>query len=155
WRIGEESPLILEMFGLEFFQRALIAGLALAYLSSFYGSIVVQRGMSFLGDGLAHTAFGGVALGLLLGWQPLWVAIPFTVLVSLGIAWIKSRTVLKADAAVGIFFATSAALGILFLSLKRDYAMDAFSYLFGSILGVSLGDLGVVTGLLVVHLLTL
>ena len=81
-------------------------------MSSVLGVFVVQRGLSFLGDGLAHAAFGGVALGLLVGVsQPLWVALPFTLLASLGIAWVRDRTQLSSDTAIGIFFAVSVALG--------------------------------------------
>ena len=71
-----------EIFALPFVQRAAIAGILVGFLGSAFGSLVVQRKMSFMGDGLAHAAFGGVALGLLLGTEPLWIAVPFTLLVS-------------------------------------------------------------------------
>ena len=140
---------MLEALSLPFFQRALLAGALVGVLCGYYGVFVVQRGLSFLGDGLAHAAFGGVALALLLGWTPLWVALPFAVLVAVGITYLRQRTDLGADTAIGIFFAISAALGVLFLGLKRDYTADAFSYLFGSILGVSRADLVGVAGLAV------
>jgi zinc transport system permease protein len=112
-------------------------------VASYYGVLIVQRGLSFLGDGLAHAAFGGVALGLLLGAEPLWIAVPFTVAVAVGITWVRERTELGGDTAVGIFFAVSVALGVVFLSLKRGYSTDAFTYLFGSILAVTRADLWV------------
>ena len=55
---------MIEMFTLPFMQRALIAGLLIGAAASYYGVFVVQRGMSFLGSGLAHATFGGVAIGL-------------------------------------------------------------------------------------------
>lgn len=134
---------------LPFLQRALMAGILIGLMCGYYGVFIVQRGLSFLGDGLAHAAFGGVALGLLLGWTPLWVALPFTVLVSLGITYLREKTELQGDTAIGIFFAVSVALGVLFLGLKKDYTADAFSYLFGSILSVGVFDLWVMLGLLV------
>lgn len=136
-------------------QRALIAGLVMALLAGYYGPFVVQRGLSFLGSGLAHAAFGGVALGLLLGIEPLWVAVPFTAAVALGITWVRERTHIQGDTAVGIFFAFSMALGIVFLSLKRGYSAEAFTYLFGSILAVAPADLWASLALLVVTLFTL
>ncbi len=136
-------------------QRALLAGLAMALLAGYYGPFVVQRGLSFLGSGLAHAAFGGVALGLLLGVEPLWVAFPFTAGVALGITWVQGRTHIRGDTAVGIFFAFSMALGILFLSLKREYTAEAFTYLFGSILAVSPADLWASSVLLALTALTL
>ncbi|WP_457631627.1 metal ABC transporter permease [Oceanithermus sp.] len=146
---------MLETWSLPFMQRALLAGLILALLAGYYGPFVVQRGLSFLGSGLAHAAFGGVALGLLLGVEPLWVAVPFTAAVALGITWVRERTSISGDTAVGIFFAFSMALGIVFLSLKREYTSEAFTYLFGSILAVTATDLWVSAGLLLLSLLTL
>lgn len=124
-------------------QRALIAGALVGFLASYYGVFVVQRGLSFLGSGLAHAAFGGIALGLLLRAEPLWVAVPFTLMVALGITWVRDRTQLPSDTAVGIFFSVSMALGVVFLFLKREYTSDAFTYLFGSILAVTPKDIGI------------
>ena len=136
---------LIDVFQYPFMQRALLAGLLVALVSALLGVFVVQRGLSFLGDGLAHAAFGGVALGLLLGLeQPLWVALPFTFLAALGIAWLRERTRLSSDTAIGIFFAVSVALGVMFISLQREYQADAWGWLFGSILGVGRGDLAVV-----------
>jgi zinc transport system permease protein len=130
-----------EVWALPFMQRALLAGILVGFLSSYFGVFVVQRGMSFLGSGLAHAAFGGVALGLLLNVEPLWVALPFTVLVGVGITVVRERTVLAGDTAIGVFFAVSVSLGVLFLALKQHYTEDAFALLFGSILAVDTLDL--------------
>jgi len=132
---------LLAALSLPFLQRALAAGLLVGASVSFYGVFIVQRGLAFMGDGLAHAAFGGVALGLLLGAEPLWIALPFTLLVALGIAVLRERTQLGSDTAIGIFFALSVALGIVFLSRKSGYSADAMTYLFGSILAVTKADL--------------
>lgn len=129
-------------------QRALLAGLMIGFLASYFGVFVVQRGLGFLGNGLAHAAFGGVALGLLLGLEPLWIALPFTVVIGVAITWVRQRTALASDTVIGVFFAASMAVGIVLLSLKRDYSVDAFSYLFGSILAVTSTDIWV-TGVVV------
>ncbi|RMH73667.1 MAG: metal ABC transporter permease [Gemmatimonadetes bacterium] len=132
---------MLDILSLPFMQRALIAGILVAGLASYLGVFVVQRGLSFLGSGLAHAAFGGVALGLLLNTEPLWVAIPFTVFVAVAITWVHEQTDLSGDTTIGIFFSVSVALGVIFLFLKREYTADAFTYLFGSILAVTPTDL--------------
>lgn len=136
-----------------FMQRAILAGILVGFLASYYGTFIVQRGLSFLGSGLAHAAFGGVALGLLLKTEPLWVAVPFTVLVAIGITWVREQTKLGGDTAIGIFFSVSVALGVIFLSLRHEYSADAFAYLFGSILIVSSFDLYVTGCVLLISLL--
>jgi len=134
-------------------QRALIAGILVGFLASYYGVFIVQRGLGFLGSGLAHAAFGGVALGILLETEPIWVAVPFTVLVAIGITWVKDKTKLGGDTTIGIFFSVSMALGIIFIFLKRQYSSDAFNYLFGSILSVTLLDIVVPIILIIITLL--
>ncbi len=132
---------MLEIFSMPFMQRAAAAGLLVGFLGSYYGVFIVQKRMSFLGSGLAHAAFGGVALGLLLKTEPMWTAVPFTVLASVLITYLKENTKLAADTLIGIIFSVSMALGIIFISLKREFSVDAFTYLFGSILAVSVVDL--------------
>lgn len=143
---------MLEMLSFQFIQRALIGGIIVGFVASFYGVFIVQRKMSFLGDGLSHSAFGGIALGLLLNTEPLLIAVPFTILVSIGIVWLREKTKLELDTSIGILFAVSMALGIIFLSLKANYTVDAFSYLFGSILAIQNLDIwfGVVISLLTI-----
>ncbi len=133
-------------------QRALIAGILVGFLASYYGVFIVQRGLGFLGSGLAHAAFGGVALGILLETEPIWIAVPFTVLVAIGITWVKDKTKLGGDTTIGIFFSVSMALGIIFIFLKRQYSSDAFNYLFGSILSVTLLDILVPIILIIITL---
>jgi len=146
---------MLEALAYAFMQRALLAGVLLSLVSGYYGVFVVQRGLSFLGSGLAHAAFGGVALALLLHREPLWIAVPFTVVVALLISWVRDRTRLAGDVVIGIFFALAMALGIVFLSRVPTYTSDAFTYLFGSILSVTPGDLAAAALLLVLALASL
>jgi zinc transport system permease protein len=137
---------LLEPLAHGFVRRALLAGVALAAAAGFLGTFVVQRGLAFLTDGLAHATFGGIALGLLLGVSlenSPWVALPFAILVALGIGYVRRRTGLGADVATGVFFALSFALGVVCLGLRspRAPAVDVESLLFGSILAVSEGAL--------------
>lgn len=129
-----------------FMQRALAGGVIAALLAGYYGAFVVQRGLSFLGNGLAHAAFGGVALGLLLRIEPLWIAAPFTAGVAAAIIWVQDRAKLRGDTAIGVLFAVSMALGVIFLSFRREFTADAFSYLFGSILAITPADLYAAVG---------
>lgn len=132
---------MLELFQYGFMQRALAVGIIVALLAAYYGVFVVQRGLAFMGSGLAHAAFAGVALGVLLEHEPLLYSVPYTVLASLGIVWLQRRTGLAADTAIGVLFALSMALGILLLSFTDRFTADAASYLFGSILAVTPFDI--------------
>jgi len=143
---------MIEFISLPYMQRALLGGVLVGFLASYYGVFVIQRKLSFLGSGLAHAAFGGIALGILLSIEPLWVAVPFTILVAVGIAWVSDRTELGGDTAVGIFFSVSMALGIIFLFLKRTYTSDAFSYLFGSILVINWNDILIASLVMIITL---
>jgi len=125
-----------------FVRRALGAGLALGAAGSLLGVFVVQRGLGLLSDGLAHATFGGLALGLLLGAavdRAIWIALPFTVAIALGIQHVRRRTTLGGDVATGVFFAVSFAAGILFLGLRsaRAQPVNVEGLLFGSLLAVS------------------
>ncbi len=142
--------LLLEPFSQQFMIRAMIAGMVVGGLCAMIGVFVVQRGLAFIGDGLAHAAFGGIALGLLLGVEierSTWVALPFTVLVSVGITYVLRRGNLRGDVATGVFFAVSFALGVLFLGLRKTSArpVNVETVLFGSILAISQHDLIVVS----------
>lgn len=143
---------MLEMLTYPFMQRAFAGGILVAVLASFYAPFIVQRQLVFLGSGLAHAAFGGVALGLLLNQDPLWVAIPFTMVIAIGIVWVRSQTGLAADTAVGIFFSLAMALGVIFLFLRETNSSDAFTYLFGSILSLERRDVFLTAGVVVANM---
>lgn len=138
---------MLEALQYPFFQRALLAGVLVSLLAGFLSPLVVQRRLAYLGDGLAHAAFAGVALGLLLGWAPLPLALGYALLVALGITYVVQKGGLPQDSAIGVFFAFSAALGAVFLSRARGYVGDPLGYLFGSLLAVTPGDLLALGGL--------
>jgi len=136
-----------ELLQLPFMRRALVAGVLVGVLASYYGVFVVQRRLSFLGVGLSHAAFGGVALGLLLQINPIWTALPFTVAVALGITAVTHMGTVSGDTAIGVFFSAALAVGVVLLTLKESYTTDAFTYLFGSILAVRPVDLWVLGGI--------
>ncbi len=130
-----------EILSYTFMQRALLASLLIGTVTAIIGVYVVLRGLSFIGAGIAHASFGGVALGFLLGVNPLFAAVAFCLLTAWGIAWTSERAEVKEDTAIGVFFAATMALGILFIGLMRGYNADLFGYLFGSVLAVTGEDL--------------
>lgn len=149
--MGEILDALVSPLTQAFVRRALGAGLALGVAGALLGVFIVQRGLGLLSDGLAHATFGGLALGLLLGAtmdRAMWVALPFTVLIALGIQYVRRNTRLGGDVATGVFFAVSFAAGILFLGLRpaRSVPVNVEGLLFGSLLAVSPESLGVILG---------
>lgn len=132
---------MIELLTSKFILFAYLAIILIGFSASYFGVFVVQRKLSFLGNGLAHAAFGGVALGILLDTQPIYIAIPFTIVISILITYFKEKSILSSDTLIGVFFSFAFALGIIFLSLKGTYTTDAFTYLFGSILSITTSDL--------------
>ncbi len=134
-----------------FMQRALLAGIVIGAVCAVVGVYVVLRGISFIGAGIAHASFGGVALGYVLGVNPMVTAVLFCLLVAWAIGVVARRGQVREDTAVGVFFAATMALGILLIGLMKGYQVDLFGYLFGSILAVSAADLwlSVVLGVVV------
>lgn len=146
---------MIELLQYRFIQYALIASILVGFLASYYSAFIVQRKMSFLGSGLSHASFGGVALGLYLSIDPFWTALPFTLGIALLITWIREKTKLHVDTVVGVLFSLSMALGVIFLALREEYSADAMTYLFGSILSVQELDLWAAGGLCLITLLCL
>ena len=125
-----------ELLNMGFLQRALLAGIMVSLLCGVLSVFVILRRMAFIGVGISHSAFGGVALGFLLAVDPLWTGIGFAVLVALAIEWAQTHSRVEEDTAIGIFFAASMALGLVFLHLSRTYNVDVFGFLFGNILAI-------------------
>jgi len=144
--------LLLDMFSYGFIQRAVLAGALIGVLCAVLGVFLVLRRLSLIGDGLAHTTFGAVAMALFVGLQGaamLLVSLPLVLLASLGIMKLANRARLGGDAAIGIVSSVGVALGVMLAVLGRGYGVDLFSYLFGSILAISQAELLVAAGLFV------
>jgi zinc transport system permease protein len=117
-----------------FVQRAFIISIIIAVLSSVLSIFIVLKKISLIGDGLAHTAFGGIALGYYLNFIPLWVAGVTVVLGSLGITKAIRSTRISSDAAVAVFLQLGLAGGIVLISVARGFGISLESLLFGSVL---------------------
>lgn len=136
---------ILEPLQYPFIVRGLIAAVMVGIICAVVGTYVVLRGMAFFGDALAHSILPGVAVGYLVGSgarEPLfWWALLAAILASLGIGAVTRGTRIKEDTAIGVIFAGMFALGVAMISSVRGYSVDLAHFLFGDVLGVSIGDL--------------
>jgi zinc transport system permease protein len=128
----------------EFVQRAFIAGIFIAAITSILGVFLVLRRFSLIGDGLAHITFGSVAVIMLIGISPAYItlaALPLVMISSLAILKLTQSRRIQGDAAIGIVSSVGIATGIILVSLSKGYNIDLFSYLFGNILTVTQAEL--------------
>jgi zinc transport system permease protein len=133
-----------DILNYEFIQRAILAGMLIAAISSILGVFLVLRRFSLIGDGLAHVTFGSVAVVMLIGVSPMYItlaALPLVMLSSLAILKLTHSKRIQSDAAIGIVSSIGIATGIILVSLSNGYNVDLFSYLFGNILTVTQTEL--------------
>jgi zinc transport system permease protein len=124
-----------------FFQRALVAGAVLGLLTGLLGALSIMRQSSFFGDAIAHSSLAGIAIGLWLGISPLFSAFVYAAGIAVLLPWIKTKLYFTYDNILGIILPFSMGLGILIFSMLPGYQPELLSFLFGSVLTISLGDL--------------
>jgi len=148
---------MIEILGSAFMQKALFVGIIVSLISGLVSVFVVLRKMSFIGAGISHAAFGGVAIGFFTGINPTITAIVYAIAVALGIEFVSRRGKVSEDASIGIFFAGSMALGIVLISLSKEYTVDLFGYLFGNILAITTDEviLSAIVAVLVIGVILL
>lgn len=128
-----------------FLQRALLASVLVGIVCALMGIFVVFNRMAFFVDALAHSALTGIAIGILMGIAPFWTALFFGLAVAVAVVFVRNKSRLNIDTALGLFLPFSMALGILLLQLKQGYTPDLMSFLFGSVLSVSISDLIIIS----------
>lgn len=143
---------MLDLFTYDFMQRSLLAAAMVGGLCSVIGVFVVLRGLAFVGAGTSHAAFAGVALGYLVGWPPLFLAIVFGLATVWTTGWVEEKGRMKLDVSIGILYTATMALAILFIGLMKNYNAEVYGYLFGSVLSVTEDELLVIGGLSVLVL---
>ncbi len=138
--------------------RALISGVAIAILCSVIGLFLVLRRYSLFGDAIAHSSFGGIALGLMAGVYPLWTAYGVSLVSALIITKIKEKYDISGDAAIAVLLSSGIAVGLVIISVSGGFTIDIFSFLFGSILLVSVNETILIlslTGIILIIILLL
>jgi len=131
-------------FGVDFMQRALVAGVAVGIFAPVIGIFLVQKRLSLIGDGIGHVAFAGVGAGLLLGVWPIWTALAFAVAGALGVDWLRARRRVAGDVALALFFYSGIALGVVLLSLGGGLDAHVLTFLFGQPLSVKGSEIVVI-----------
>ncbi len=129
------------LFEYSFVVRSLLGALFASITAGIAGTYIVSKRLVFLSGGITHASFGGIGLGYFLGISPVLGAALFGLGSALGMEYMSARGRMREDSAIGILWALGMAVGIIFIYLTPGYAPNLMSYLFGSILTVTNGDL--------------
>lgn len=141
------------VFGFSSTWRALAAGMLIGLVAPVIGAFLIHREMALIGETLAHTAFAGVAAGVVIvgltGWTGsllffdlgsqgglLFVALVVSAIGALGLQWLSDRSQSYGDVPIAIVLAGSFAVGTLLISWARGFApitVDVEGFLFGSL----------------------
>jgi ABC-type Mn2+/Zn2+ transport system permease subunit len=140
----------IEPFEFAFMQRALLAGVLTVVATSLIGTWVVLRGITFIGDALAHGVIPGIALAFLWGFDVTIGALASAAVMILGVNLVSRRTKLPEDTGIGLLFVGMLALGVVIISKSSSYAGDLTAFLFGNVLGVRASDLWIQAATVVV-----
>ena len=143
-----------QMLQYQFMQHAFEAGTVVAIIAGIVGYFVVLRRSSFAAHALSHIGFSGAAAAVLFAVSPVYGLLLFTSVGGLGIAALGRRAAQR-DVQIGTVLAFMLGLGVLFISLYTGYATEAYSILFGEILGISFSDvlLTLVAGVIILFLI--
>lgn len=128
-----------------FIQHALIGSLLASIVCGIIGVIIIEKKLILMCGGIAHTAYGGVGLGYLMNFNPMFGAIGFSIIAALGIGKVNEKGGKYSDIIIALFWSLGMALGIVFIALMPGYPPDINSYLFGNILSIGKNDLTAMT----------
>lgn len=139
WNLFDD---IASLFHYEFMVHAFQAGTVVAVVAGAIGYFVVLRASAFAAHALSHIGFAGATGAVVLGLSPVFGLLAFTLASGVTIGALGNR-VRGRDVTIGIVLAWTLGLGVLFISLYRGYATEAYALLFGEILGISATDVAI------------
>ena len=130
--MGDLAGYVTDPLQYEFMRRALIAVILMGAVTGAIGTYIVLRGLSFIGDALAHAIFPGIVIAFLIGQSIFLGALIFGVLTSGAIAVVATNRRVKEDSAIGVLFAGTFALGVVLISSTKNDSdkaiMRSFSF---------------------------
>jgi len=132
---------MIEALSYTFVQHAIIAGVLVSLVAGIIGSLVVVNRMVFLAGGIAHASYGGIGMAIYFGIPIFLGASLFAVASALLISALTINDRNRIDTFIGLIWAVGMAIGVILIDLTPGYNVDLMSYLFGSILAVSDGDI--------------
>ena len=139
WNLFDD---LASLFHYEFMVHAFEAGTIVAIVAGAIGYFVVLRASSFAAHALSHIGFAGATGAVVIGVSPVFGLLAFTLVSGMTIGALGNR-LRGRDVTIGIVLAWTLGLGVLFISLYRGYATEAYALLFGEILGISATDVAI------------
>jgi zinc/manganese transport system permease protein len=124
------------MLAFEFMRNAFEAGTMISVIAGVVGYFVVLRRSSFASHALGHTGFSGAAAAVLVNVEPVYGLLVFTMAAASAMAFLGNKATNR-DIEIGTVLAFALGVGLLFISLYQGYATEAYSILFGEVLGIS------------------
>ncbi|NES77818.1 MAG: metal ABC transporter permease [Okeania sp. SIO1H6] len=132
---------LLEPLQYSFMQRSLLVAIIVGIICAVVGSYLMVQRLALLGDAISHSVLPGLAVAFLVGANIFIGAFIAGVISTILINLIRTRSPIKEDAAMGIVFSAFFALGITLITIiQKDNKIDLNHFLFGNILGVTIGD---------------
>ncbi len=131
----------MEIFVYQFFQNALIGSFFACIVCGIIGTYVVTKRLVFISGGISHASFGGVGLGMFLNISPTLSAFFFAVASALGVQFLSRKKQIREDSAIAVFWILGMALGVMFGFLTPNYSGELSTYLFGNILTITYSDI--------------
>lgn len=123
------------MLQYEFIRNEFEAGTVIAILTGIVSYLVVLRRSAFASHALGHVGFSGAAGAVLVGVNPIYGLLLFTTVAGGGIALLGPKAAHR-DVEIGTVLAFMLGLGLLFLAAYNGFATEAYSILFGSVVGI-------------------
>ncbi|MGC1909317.1 MAG: metal ABC transporter permease [Candidatus Dormiibacterota bacterium] len=120
-------------------RNALEAGVVVSIVAGVVGYFVILRRTAFAAHALSHVGFAGAAGAAVVSVSPVWGLLVFC-LGGAGVMGALGQRLRERDTVIGIVLAFMLGLGVLFISLYTGYATEAYSILFGEVLGISTGE---------------
>lgn len=132
---------LIEPLQYGFMQRSLVIAILVGMLCAVVGSYLMVQRLALLGDAISHSVLPGLAIAFMVGANIYIGAFIAGVFSTMAIAWIRVRSPIKEDAAMGIVFSAFFALGITLITvIQKDNKIDLNHFLFGNILGVTIDE---------------
>ena len=149
----EIFSVFINPFEYSFMIRALVISVCVGVMCPLLGVYVVNRGLGFMGDAMAHSVLPGMVLAFILGVSPFLGAIPTGIAVALAIGYLGKNFRVSEDTSIGILFAALFSIGLVMISLSKGLSVRVEDILLGQILGVSNTDVVITFSLAVLVLI--